>query len=83
MTDPYKGRYCKDCRHCVGEHVFFTFPSPMRRTTGCSKGGDFIDPVFGPRKTVKPCYGMRGKWFGKCGPEGKLWEPVDPTPETD
>ena len=74
MTDPYNGRYCKDCR-------WFFEKQEKRKGDGISTNvcGRYVsetNPVSGGSAKLinHPCFSLRNSIANACGPEGKLWE---------
>lgn len=68
-------KFCKDCKWCgEGEIPDCMHPSAIKRD-------DAHYPVTGIHSRMS-CFLERGPYTDvACGPEGKLWEPVDPLNE--
>lgn len=73
-------KICIDCKFCEEEWstdcagvVIFSY--------NCTAISFYksVNIITGSRRKVgvKSCTSMRRRFFGKCGPEGELWEPKD------
>ena len=74
MSDPYNGKYCKDCKHSVGNG---------NESDTCSLAVRYFHPVKGPVYVM--AFEIRTSKdrdlppIIDCAEEGKLWEPKDET----
>lgn len=67
-------KFCVDCAHYKETYMYdyidtdcvvYSIRRPPNKITGYSS-----------IKGIRPCWWMRS-WFGKCGPDGKLWKKKD------